>query len=158
MAIDGDPFTKYPNLGRENSGFIVKPNAGRSIVQSFTITTANDFPERDPTSWELYGTNEPLESFDNSNGSFENWTLIDSGILDLPLDRFTPAGPFTLNSFIAYDSYRMVFTGVRDPAANSMQFADIQFEGLVIPEPGSALLAALGLGAFGQRRHRSRRG
>lgn len=98
LAIDGDPFTKYLNFGELNSGFIVRPQVGPSIVQSFTITTANDATERDPTAWELFGTNAAIQSTDNSEGNAEPWTLIDSGVIDLPLDRFTAGNPVTVRS------------------------------------------------------------
>jgi hypothetical protein len=65
-------FNKYLNFGEINSGFIVTPSNGPSIVHSFQITTANDAVERDPTSWRLYGTDDPITSTDNSTGSQEN--------------------------------------------------------------------------------------
>ncbi len=46
--LDGNSGTKYLNTGIINSGFIVTPAAGASVVQSFAITTANDRPDRDP--------------------------------------------------------------------------------------------------------------
>ena len=39
--LDGNPATKYLNRGGSGSGFIVTP-AAPIMVQSFTITTAND--------------------------------------------------------------------------------------------------------------------
>jgi len=91
-ALDGNPSTKYLNFGKENSGFIVTPFVGRSVVKAFQFTTANDFFERDPAAWALYGTDAPIQSTDNSTGAAEPWTLIGQGALDLPFDRFT-AGP-----------------------------------------------------------------
>ena len=41
----------------------------------------------------------------------------------------------------AYNSYRLVFDSVKDgAAANSMQIAEIQFFGDVIPEPSAVLM------------------
>lgn len=145
--IDDDPGTKYLNFGRENAGFIVTPTSGPSRARSFQITTANDADSRDPTSWELYGTDDPVVSDQNSRGDGENWTLIDSGMVDLPLDRVTdgPIVPVSNDAF--YASYRMIFPTIRDPDAgnaDSIQIAGIQFFSTV-PEPSSVILAALGL-------------
>ncbi len=128
-ALDGT-LNKYLNFGEANSGFIVTPLVGASIVESFEITTANDFEERDPSAWQLFGTNDAIVSADDSDGSGENWTLIDSGALSLPSARDTLGSGVSVTNSTAYTSYRMVFTGVKNSgAANSMQFAEIQFYG-----------------------------
>jgi hypothetical protein len=133
LAIDGDVNTKYLNFGRENSGFIVTPAAGASIVDSFQVTTANDAVERDPLDWALYGTNDPITSTDNSTGEEENWTLIDQGFTLLPEDRFLEGDVVTVDNTETYSSYRWLVTSVKDGvAANSMQFSEIQFFGEVV--------------------------
>ena len=127
-ALDQDETTKYLNFGELNSGFIVTPEFGPSMVQSMLLTTANDHPDRDPTSWALYGTNEPIVSEDNSFGTDENWTLVDSGPLDLPVDRFSFGDLIQVDNSESYVSYRLIFPTVRDTAAaNSMQIADVYF-------------------------------
>lgn len=75
-ALDDLDFTKYLNFGRRNSGLIITPAAGATTVGSMIFRTANDEPARDPASWRLYGTNDPISSLDNSAGDAENWTLI----------------------------------------------------------------------------------
>lgn len=128
-AID-NTLDKYLNFGEQNSGFIVTPSFGASVLNGFQITTANDAEERDPTDWQLFGTNDVVTSGNHSDGSDENWTLIDSGSVALPALRDT-AGPIVaVNTSDAYTSYRMIFTDVKNPfAANSMQIAEIQFFG-----------------------------
>ena len=146
FALDGDPTTKHLNFGKENTGFIVTPSAA-DVVRSFQITTANDSPSRDPSSWELYGTNDSIVSADNSQGDGENWTLIDSGAVDLPMDRMTAGSRVVVNNDTAYSSFRMIFRTQRDPSAgdaDSLQFADIQFFN-VVPEPASVGLAIMAL-------------
>ena len=86
-CIDGDPNTKYLNFGEENSGIIVTPAIGASMLDSFQITTANDSPERDPVVWMVYGTNDAIVTLDNGDGTTENWTLICGGTLALPAER-----------------------------------------------------------------------
>lgn len=145
-AIDGNIATKYLNFGEVNSGFIVTPASGPDAVRAFQITTANDSPERDPTTWELFGTNDPISSLQNSQGNGETWVLVDSGIMDLPAERLTLGAPVIVNNDTAFSSYRLVFTGVKDSAAaNSMQIAEIQFYNVAIPEPSSLLLIGMSL-------------
>ena len=133
---DDTPATKYLNFGKANTGFIVKRNDGQSpVVEQFTMTTANDSAERDPSSWELYGTNDDIVSTNNSPGDAENWTLIDSGVIDLPTTRLTAAPAVTVNNATAYAAYKMIFPTLRDElAANSMQIADVTFDGSGVVE------------------------
>lgn len=139
-AIDGS-LDKYLNFGEVNSGFIVTPAAGSTIVESFQITTANNFAERDPTSWELYGTSDSISSADNGAGTQENWTLIDSGSVSLPAARDTAGPVVAVDNATEYLSYRMIFTGVKNAsAANSMQIAEIQFFGQSNVSPSATRL------------------
>ncbi|MHC4740413.1 MAG: LamG domain-containing protein, partial [Planctomycetota bacterium] len=139
-AIDriyGGGGQKYLNFGEENSGFIVTPSIGVSIVSSFEIWTANDAEDRDPATWELYGTNDSIASTNHSTGMGESWTLIASGPISLPADRNSSdngPGGFRASANVTnstpYASYKMLFPTVKDAgAANSMQIAEVQFYG-----------------------------
>jgi hypothetical protein len=165
-TLDQVATTKYLNFGRENSGIIVTNAGGPVTVQALGLTTANDWPGRDPGSFELYGTNDDIISTDNSDGNGgENWTRIAIGDPMLPGDpqvsndgRFMhvvipivhEAGP------AAYGSYKLVFPTLKNAAApnvNSMQIADIQL--YAIPEPAAlALVAMAGLAMSIVRRAR----
>lgn len=125
-AIDGNTATKYLNFGAENSGFIITPAFGSSIAQSLGLVTANDSPERDPLSYALFGTNDAINSTDNSFGNGENWTSIASGALAPPADRFTAYPIVDFANATAYTSYRLIFPTVSGPLANSMQIAEVQ--------------------------------
>jgi hypothetical protein len=126
-ALDGNSQTKYLNFGGQNSGLIFKPTSGASIVRSFKITTANDFSERDPASYELYGTNDPITSANNSTGLAENWTLISSGTLNLPEARRTDGPLVSFTNSTSYTAYKIVFPTLKNAAAaNSMQLADLR--------------------------------
>ncbi|HEV8378248.1 MAG TPA: hypothetical protein VGP99_05325 [Tepidisphaeraceae bacterium] len=130
MAIDGSTATKYLNFGNTGSGFIVIPS-GPSIVQSFQLTTANDAPERDPFSFNLYGTNAPIVSADNSNGLAEPWTLIGSGPLSPPPSGsfMTPYTPTDVANSTIYSAYKLIFPTLRGSPAGicCMQFSEVQF-------------------------------
>jgi len=146
-------LSKYLNFGKENSGFIVTPAFGSSIVDSFQITTANDSEERDPTSWALYGTNEAIVSTDDSLGDAENWVMIDSGLVALPSERDTLGPLVAISNSTLYTSYKMLFPTLKDAdLANSMQIAEIQFYG--VPEPATVCLLGLGgLSLLRRRKH-----
>lgn len=156
-GIIGGGGEKYLNFAELDTGFIITPNAGPSIVTSMELWVANDAPERDPASFEVWGTNA-----DVSGGgviTISSFTLISSGSLDLPLGRDTVPDATGLSEVVAigdgnaYTSYMVLFPTVRDSvAANSMQLSEIQFDGVVIPEPGSTVLAALSLGLLLRRR------
>ncbi len=148
--VDGT-LGKYLNFGKERSGFIITPASGPSIVDSFQITTANDWEERDPASWLLFGTNDPISSADNGAGTDENWMLIDGGSLSLPSDRDTLGSMVAVTNSTVYTSYKLMFPSLKDTGAtDSMQIAEIQFYG--VPEP--ATICLLGLGALGLLRKR----
>ncbi len=134
-CIDGDPNTKYLNFGETDSGFIVTPLIGPSMLDSFQITTANDAVERDPVVWMVYGTNDEIVTPDNGDGLAENWILICGGTLALPDERFTPGPVYVIaNQAEPYTSYKVIFETVKDAgAANSMQIADIQLFGTSVP-------------------------
>ena len=125
-VLDGNSATKYLNFGRLRSGFIVTPSGGAATLGSMNLTTANDFPERDPTIIEVYGTNDPILSVDNSLGQAESWTLLASENLALSDNRFTVSEVISLNITVAYTSYKVIFGNTKG-VGNSMQIADVNF-------------------------------
>jgi len=143
FAIDGNTGTKYLNFQGRGTGFIVTPGGGASIISAFTLTTANDAPNRDPNAYVLYGTNDAITSAENSTGSNENWTLIQGGTLNPPGGRGEAYASEAVANGAAFTSYRFDVLG--NGGDNLVQFAEIQFEGTFIPEPSSAMLAMLGL-------------
>ncbi len=148
FIIDDDLGTKYLNFAGLGSGFIVTPSSGASTVKSFKLHTANDAEERDPSDWQLYGTNDSIASVDNGTGVGESWTLIGDGAVALPAARDTPGPLVAVTNSTAYTSYKMVFTGLKDPGA-IMQVAEISMHGDTfgfgpdITAPGDAILALL---------------
>ncbi len=141
-AVDQNAATKYLNFSKENSGFIVTPLGGSSVVQSIQFTTANDAEERDPASFRLFGTNDAIASTNNSLGNAENWTLITTSALALPSGRGAVSSFTNFANAVGYSSYRVVFDTLKNSgAANSMQIADVQlFSGA--DGAGAAILGA----------------
>jgi len=127
MILDGDPETKYLNrAGTFDSGFIVTPACGASVVTAIQAVTANDAPARDPMTYELYGTNDEIVTEDNGDGLSENWILISSGELGMPEARFAAGDYLWFENATSYKSYKMIFPTLRDGAGQVlMQVADI---------------------------------
>jgi len=132
LAIDNNPATKYlhfngdfePDLG--STGFRVTPSDGQNIVTGLTFTTANDYPGRDPTAFELYGSNISIDG---------PYTLIASGeIVDFRQRQAWPRfakneTPISFDNDIAYNHYQILFTDIRGPIGglvNSMQIAEVE--------------------------------
>lgn len=153
---------KYLNFGEpagvnseQNTGFIVTPTLGAAqggtIVTGLRLYTANDQEPRDPASYTLEGS---------LTGTGGPWIPISSGPLALPAGRniitapFSPTTPIAPTDFfqevsflnvVPYTSYRLIFPTVKNSSANSMQIAEVEFLGRVIPEPSSVALTAAGL-------------
>jgi len=149
-AIDnvGQKYLNFLDLG---SGFTVRPSAGLTLVTALRFYPANDAEERDPASYLFEG----LQS--------TGWTTISTGALALPSDRnsggTTPLDNlfFQEVSFVndlAYAEYRVTFPTLKNAAAaNSMQIAEVELIGVVVPEPGVLSLVPLaGLGWLARRR------
>ena len=96
-AFDGNPNTKYLNFDKANAGVTVKLSQGR-VVQKFTITTANDFSGRDPTSYKLYGSNDGV-----------TWTLIKQDSLSLSESRYWTSPEIQTGNTTAYVYYFILF-------------------------------------------------
>ncbi|MBN2842030.1 MAG: immunoglobulin domain-containing protein [Sedimentisphaerales bacterium] len=110
--IDDKADTKYLHREAINCGIIVSPQKGTSmpqtsIVQGITITSANDAAERDPWSYELFGS--------NGYSSEGPWHMISSGEITDFANGFWPRNTinstpitFTNNEF-AYKHYKLLF-------------------------------------------------
>ena len=119
-AFDNNPNTKYLNFDKKNAGVTVQLNTGR-VVTGFTVTTANDFSGRDPTSYKLYGSND---------GS--TWTLIKQDAITLSENRFATSSLIDIANTTAYTYYFMLFPTTKagegcGQNCNSMQIAEITY-------------------------------
>jgi hypothetical protein len=119
-AFDNNPSTKYLNFDKKNAGVTVQLNSGRAVT-GFTVTTANDFSGRDPTSYKLYGSND---------GS--TWTLIKQDAISLSETRYWTSPTVSVTNTTAYTYYFMLFptTKAGDGCGlncDSMQIAEITY-------------------------------
>ncbi|MBN1125777.1 MAG: chitobiase/beta-hexosaminidase C-terminal domain-containing protein, partial [Sedimentisphaerales bacterium] len=143
LAIDNNVNMKYlhfmgdfdPGDPVDGAGFQVTPSIGPTIVTGLTFTTANDAPERDPTSFALYGSNESI------NGPY---TLIATGdIVDFKQasawPRFTKnTTPITFSNDRAYYHYQLLFPSIRDKASSvAMQIGEVELLGGSVGSAGS---------------------
>jgi hypothetical protein len=119
-AFDNNPYTKYLNFDKYNAGVTVKLNVGR-VITGFTLTTANDFPGRDPTSYKLYGSNDGV-----------NWTKIQEGNLNLSNNRYAVSSMIDVTNTTSYIYYYIFFPTTKAGNGcgldcNSMQIAEITY-------------------------------
>jgi len=139
----GGGGAKYLNFFELNTGVIITPASGATVINRMTFWTANDAEPRDPSSYELYGTNKAIVKGGPGTSYPKNaFALISEGTLELPSERAatpTPIGeaPFTTGPLQtvdfantkSYTSYMLIFPTVKDAAsANSMQVSEVAFE------------------------------
>jgi alpha-L-fucosidase 2 len=122
-SIDNNPDTKWciENPGRLVS-WMLDLSSDRKVVNTYSITSANDVPDRDPTTWTLKGSNDnqiwvPLHSKTN--------------YLRFPERRQKQTFIFTNN--IAYRYYKIDFTP--RTGISHFQLSEITLGGVSIDRP-----------------------
>ena len=91
--IDKSPMTKY--LTFHSEGYIQFTAPSKYIVTRYTVTSANDYSERDPMNWTLYGSNDTI-----------NWTPIDSQSNQTFANRFQ-TNTYNFSNNAPFQSYRL---------------------------------------------------
>jgi signal transduction histidine kinase len=90
------------------------------VVQEYALTSANDFPQRDPQDWRLLG----------SNDGGKTWTTLDTRKNEVFRERHQRR-VFQVSRPAAFETYRLQIDLVRDPkVANSVQLAEIELRGV----------------------------
>jgi hypothetical protein len=153
FAIDG-LGQKHLNFNGNNTGIVITPSSGSAIATQLQIWTANDVEGRDPSSYEIYGTNVPLGS---PPFALSNFNLIASGPLSLPSTR-NAGGSAALDNMnsqtiqfannSAYESYMIIFPTLKGASEPFMQIAEVQVffsDAAVVPTLGQWGLISLGL-------------
>jgi hypothetical protein len=110
--VDGDPASKF--LGFSNSLW-ARLDAGQPVLlDHYAITSANDFPERDPRSWILQGSNDGI-----------SWTDIDVRIGEVF------AGRMERHEFAARteDFFRYFQLRAENVSGGTTQLAELELHG-----------------------------
>lgn len=95
------------------------PGGLERVVTNYTITSANDAPERDPANWALLG----------SNDGGANWATLDTQNNQVFTDRYQTRA-FSIASPAAYNIYRLRIDSVADASsAVALQLTEIQLLG-----------------------------
>lgn len=94
--IDKSSLTKY--LTFHSEGYVEFAAPSQYIVTRYSITSANDSPDRDPMNWTLYGSNDST-----------NWTPIDVESNQNFVNRFQ-TNTYTFTNTIPYRWYRLDMT------------------------------------------------
>ena len=122
MAFDNNPNTEWQDLvvpnGTTNFSWIqyVYPGTTMHVMNSYSITSANDNPAGDPSNWQLYGVdvNTNLILLDTQTGqTFSNRLQTQT---------------YTITNTSAYRGYSLQVTRVNNPVtATSVQLAELAF-------------------------------
>lgn len=124
MAIDNNLTTKYcANINPAGSVWLRYQSRQPVVLTSYSISSANDAPERDPRSWRLQGS---------SDG--RTWTDLDSRTDETFDSRFLTRTFAVEPADTAFTWFRLYVQERRDPAAAIFQISEWQLFGHA-PEP-----------------------
>src|SRR6185436_3295837 len=113
-AIDNNVTTKYLNFDKLNTGMTITPT-GQRPVRALTLISAEDAPERDPSSFVLEGSNDGT-----------NFTRIASNAVPAFSTRHLVQSIAFPNTNV-FNVYRLLFPTVSNAVtANSMQIAEVE--------------------------------
>ncbi|MEC7883228.1 MAG: hypothetical protein VYB35_10015, partial [Verrucomicrobiota bacterium] len=112
-AIDNNPKTKYLNfVGRNNTPSGLSIATGGGVVKGLALTSANDAPERDPATFQLWGDGK----------------LIAEGDVPAFTDRFQRQ-VVTFANDVAASDYKLMFPTTASSNGCCMQVAEIELLG-----------------------------
>ena len=122
LAIDNNTDTKYLNFDKLNAGFTVQLSRGALAVTGLRLTSANDAPDRDPSSFVLSGSNNGVSFREIAKGSIPSFE-----------NRYETV-QIDFNNGAAFSYYRLIFPTVQNAnVAVAMQIAEVELLGW-IPE------------------------
>ena len=108
FAFDGNRETKFL-LGSFSSAWLQFELNEAAAAGAYTLTSANDFPERDPIDWNLQASHDG-----------EEWVTLDSRAGEIFEERFQ-IKVYPISNTVAYKFYRLNILRAR---SGTMQMAD----------------------------------
>ena len=102
-TIDGNKGTKWcmEHRGKSVVWQMVCGSQAKQALQSYTLTSANDVPSRDPKKWKLEASNDGMD-----------WTLLDERNLEKPFPNRNTAQKFDFENKRHFKVYRFTFEPV----------------------------------------------
>jgi hypothetical protein len=123
-AFDNSVTTKWLALGTPTPWITYQFPGGQTFaITSYTVTSANDFADRDPKDWRFEGSNDGV-----------NWTTLDTRTSEIFVSRFQ-TNRYSFTNTTSYPVYQ--FKVMASNGSADFQVAEIQFFG----NPGPVLEA-----------------
>lgn len=138
---DGSTATKYYNTAQNGSnprgvdtGFVIMPQLGYTVINGFQIATANDVPDRDPVAITIEGSNAADAGQAGGNG----FSLIWQGPTSLAQDpgRYTWGQLYNFVNTTGYRSYRVLVTALRGSGGGA-QYSEVRLFGQTLARPNT---------------------
>ena len=130
-AIDDNIKTKYLNRDAKGSGLTIHTPGG--VINGISLTSAEDVPGRDPSSYRLEGS---------VNG--KDFTLISEG--EVPnFEKRNQKHEIFFENNVSYKSYRILFPKLADIYAKEMQISEIELLKSNVASPDELLNEAKAL-------------
>jgi hypothetical protein len=119
MLIDNNDSTKY--LVKAEQSYIRYNISEQAVLTGYTMTSANDAPERDPNSWRL-------EAWDGVAG---DWVTLHEVMNEPMWDTRYEKKSWSFENMSYYSTYRLVITAINGDTEGLMQIAELELLGLV---------------------------
>ncbi len=128
-------------------------------LTSFTLSSANDVPGRDPVAWRVEGSNNTTTGLDGTWTTIYNSPTTSSDwATRLQVNRYSPADGDTFLTNEAFNAFRVVTDATALTGGAFFQIGEVELFGevVVIPEPASiwVLAGTCGLLSLGRRNAR----
>ena len=117
LSIDGDKSTKWCVQSPGDKVIWLAKLPKEQEVKSYSLTSGDDLPERDPQVWVVEGSKDGT-----------TWVELDRQKLTAPFEDRAQTTKFTIAKSQAFTSYRFTFVPTKD--VSHFQVAEIELEGV----------------------------